>query len=48
MSDDAGVDGAVDEWVVEESVFDRGRAGFYETVFTVGNGRPRPVAPARR
>ena len=39
MSDEPGVDGAVDEWLVEESGFDLGRAGFHETVFTVGNGR---------
>ena len=28
-----------DVWVVEESGFDRERANFYETLFTVGNGR---------
>jgi kojibiose phosphorylase len=28
-----------DEWVVEESGFEPGRANFFETVFTVGNGR---------
>jgi kojibiose phosphorylase len=39
VSDEPGVDGAVDEWLVEESGFDLGRAGFHETVFTVGNGR---------
>jgi kojibiose phosphorylase len=28
-----------DVWVVEESGFDRERANYYETLFTVGNGR---------
>ena len=28
-----------DVWVVEESGFDPERANFYETLFTVGNGR---------
>ena len=28
-----------DVWVVEESGFDRERANFYETLFTIGNGR---------
>jgi trehalose/maltose hydrolase-like predicted phosphorylase len=26
-------------WLVEESGFDRERVNFYETLFTVGNGR---------
>jgi kojibiose phosphorylase len=30
---------ATDAWVVEESRFDPERASFYETLFTVGNGR---------
>ena len=39
MSDEPGVDGAVDEWLVKETGFDLEGAGFHETVFTVGNGR---------
>lgn len=30
---------SAESWLVEESGFDRGRANFFETVFTVGNGR---------
>ena len=39
MSDGPGRDMATDAWVVEESRFDPERANFYETLFTVGNGR---------
>lgn len=39
MSDGPGSDMATDAWVVEESRFDPERANFYETLFTVGNGR---------
>ena len=39
MSDATGSDMSTDAWVVEESGFDRERANFYETLFTVGNGR---------
>ena len=39
VSDGPGGDMATDAWVVEESRFDPKRANFYETLFTVGNGR---------
>ena len=39
MSDATGSDTSTGAWVVQESGFDRERANFYETLFTVGNGR---------
>ena len=39
MSDATGSDTSTGAWVVEESGFDRERANFHETLFTVGNGR---------
>ena len=39
MSDAIGSDTSTGAWVVQESGFDRERANFYETLFTVGNGR---------
>jgi kojibiose phosphorylase len=39
VSDGPGSDVPPDVWVVEESGFDPARANFYETLFTVGNGR---------
>ena len=39
VSDTPGCDPSTDAWVVEEPGFDPERANFYETLFTVGNGR---------
>ena len=39
MSDATGSDTSTGAWVVQESGFDRERANFHETLFTVGNGR---------
>ena len=39
MSDRPQTTTDADTWVVVESGFDRARANYYETVFTVGNGR---------
>ena len=39
MSDAIGSDTSTGAWVVQESGFDRERANFSETLFTVGNGR---------